>query len=375
MSWNEPGNNGRDRDPWSRDNHSGGSGGGGGKGPQWDDLFKKLRQHMGRFGKGGGGIVTIVVAIILAWLILSSYTVIGARESGVVLRFGDYSRTLPPGFHLKLPSPFEHVYKVETTKIRSLSDSVKMLTNDENIVHVNFNVQWQVSDPRKYLFSMKNPAQTIGEAAEAAVRAVVGAHTMDTLLSGQGAQMVTDTRKKMQNTLDRYNAGLIVTQISFQNVAPPKQVKSAFDDVNKAREDKQRIVNEAKAYASKVIPVARGQAARIAAEAAGYKASRVARAEGDVQRFNLMLTQYQAAPEVTRTRLWLETMENILAKHPKVVDGSGGRNVFYLKLGAGSGTPANGTSVQSMPGVGSALSSDNATAPSSASDNGQGNGQ
>ena len=370
MSWNEPGNNGRDRDPWSRDNHSGG---GGGKGPQWDDLFNKLRQHMGRFGKGGGGIVTIIIAIILAWLILSSYTMVGARESGVVLRFGDYSRTLPPGFHLKLPSPFEHVYKVETTKVRSLSDSVKMLTNDENIVHVEFNVQWQVSDPRKYLFSMKDPSQTIGEAAEAAVRAVVGAHTMDTLLSGQGAQMVSDTRKKMQQTLDRYDAGLTVTQISFQNVAPPQQVRSAFDDVNKAREDKQRIVNEARAYASKVIPVARGNAARIAAQAAGYQAARVARAEGDVQRFKLMLAQYRAAPEVTRTRLWLETMENIMAAHPKVVDGSGGRNVFYLKRGAG--TPAGASSVQTMPGVGSALSSDNETPSSSASSNGQENTQ
>lgn len=370
MSWNEPGNNGRD--PWSRDNRPSGNHGGG-KGPQWDDLFNKLRQHMGRFGKGGGGIVTIIVAIILAWLILSSYAVIGAREAGVVLRFGDYSRTLPPGFHLKLPSPFENVYKVKTTKIRSVSDSVQMLTNDENIVHVDFNVQWQVSDPRKFLFSMKDPEQTIGEAAEAAVRSVVGAHTMDTLLSGQGAQMVIDTRKKMQQTLDGYDAGLLVTQISFQNVAPPQQVKSSFDDVNKAREDKQRIVNEAQAYASKVIPVARGNAARIAAQAAGYKAARVAEAEGDVQRFNLILAQYRAAPAVTRTRLWLETMENIMAAHPKVVDGSGGRNVFYLKLG--TGTHGGASSTRTMPGVGSALSPDNASSSSNPSSNGQGDGQ
>ncbi|HET7300190.1 MAG TPA: FtsH protease activity modulator HflK, partial [Oleiagrimonas sp.] len=241
------------------------------------------------------------------------------------------------------------------------------------IVHVDFNVQWQVSDPRKFLFSMKDPEQTIGEAAEAAVRAVVGAHTMDTLLSGQGAQMVTDTRKKLQQTLGGYDAGLLVTQISFQNVAPPQQVKSAFDDVNKAREDKQRIVNEAEAYASKVIPVARGNAARIAAQAAGYKAARVAEAEGDVQRFNLILAQYRAAPAVTRTRLWLETMENIMAAHPKVVDGSGGRNVFYLKLGAG--THGGASSTQTMPGVGSALSPDSASSSSNPSSDGQGDGQ
>src|SRR5699024_5042983 len=152
MSWNEPGKNGHD--PWNRDNHKKG----GGNGPQWDDLFNKLRQHMGRFGRGGGGLTTIIVAIIVAWLLLSSYTVVGARETGVVLRFGAYSRSLPSGFHLKLPSPFAHVYKVKTTKIRSLSDKVKMLTNDENIVTVDFNVQWQVSNARKYLFSMRDPS-------------------------------------------------------------------------------------------------------------------------------------------------------------------------------------------------------------------------
>jgi len=371
MSWNEPGKGGRD--PWNRDNHSGGD-----KGPQWDDIFNKLRQHMGRFGHGGGGIVTVIVAIILAWLILSSYTVIGARETGVVLRFGAFDRSLPSGFHLKLPSPFEHVYKVKTTKVRSVSDSVQMLTNDENIVHVDFNVQWQVSDARKFLFSMRDPQQTIREAAEASVRSVVGANTMDAILSGQGAALVAKTRKRLQQVLDGYDAGLRITEISFQNVAPPDQVKEAFDDVNKAREDKQRIENEARAYASQVIPVARGNAARIAAEAAGYKAARVARAKGDVARFDLMLTQYQAAPDITRTRLWLETMENIMAKHPKVVDGSHGRNVFYLKLGSGKASSpdenASAGSTSSLPGVGKAMGPAPTTS-STNSGNGEGNGQ
>lgn len=359
MSWNEPGKGGRD--PWNRDNHSGG-----GKGPQWDDLFNKLRQHMGRFGKGGGGIVTIIVAILLAWLILSSYTVIGARETGVVLRFGAFSRALPSGFHLKLPSPIEHAYKVKTSKVRSVSDSVQMLTNDENIVQVDFNVQWQVSDARKYLFSMRDPSETISHAADASVRAVVGANPMDTLLSGQGAELVAETRQRLQQTLDNYDAGLRVTEISFQNVSPPDQVRGAFDDVNKAREDKQRIQNEAQAYASQVVPVARGAAARVAAEAAGYRAAREARAQGDVERFNQVLTQYEAASDVTRTRLWLETMEDILSSHPKVVDGSGGRNVFYLKLGA-DGAPAAG-STTSMPGVGRALDSDTHSSPSADGD-------
>ena len=313
---------------------------------------------MGRFGGSGGGLLLVLAGILLVALLLSSYTVIDARQAGVVLRFGHYSRTLPPGLHFKLPAPFEHVTKVETTQVRSVSDSVQMLTNDENIVSVNFNVQWQVSDARKFLFAMKDPEQTIGEAAEAAVRSVVGANNMDTILSGQGSELVAKTRDALQATLDSYDAGLIVTEVSFQNVAPPKEVKDAFDDVNKAREDKQRIENEAQAYASQVVPVARGSAARIAAEAAGYKAERIARATGDSQRFDLLLSQYKAAPEVTRKRLWLETMEGVLAHNRKVVDGSNGRNVIYLPMDhAGSASPASADST-TLPGVRAALPTD-----------------
>lgn len=337
MSWNEPGGGKRDRDPWGRNSGSGG----GGKGPDFDKILKQLRARMGRFGGGGpGSFLTVIVALVLAWVLLSSYTVIDARQVGVVLRFGDYSRMLQPGFHLKLPSPIEHVSKVATTQVRSFSDKVTMLTNDENIVSVDFNVQYQVSDARKYLFSISDPDETLKEAAEAAVRSVVGNNDMDTLLSGQGAQLVAKTRTALQNTLDGYQSGIVVTEVSFQNVAPPEQVRDAFDDVNKAREDKQRIENEAQAYASQVVPVARGDAARIAAEAAGYKAERVARATGDTERFNLLLAQYRDAPEVTRKRLWLETMESVLAKNPKVIDASNGRNMIYLPINKLLGSPA-----------------------------------
>jgi membrane protease subunit HflK len=363
MAWNEPGGGGP-RDPWDRNNHKGG-----GKGPDFDDMFKRLRQRMGRFGGGGGGVATIVVALLLAWLLLSSATMIDARQAGVVLRFGQYTRTLPPGFHFKLPSPIEQVIKVQTAQVRSVSDSMQMLTKDENIVAVDFNVQWQVSDARKFLFAMKDPEVTIGQAAEAAVRAVVGANTMDTILSGQGAQLVADTRTDLQKTLDGYDAGLIVTEVSFQNVSPPKEVKDAFDDVNKAREDKQRIENEAQAYASQVVPVARGAAARIAAQAAGYKAERIANAQGDVERFNLLLTQYHAAPEVTRKRLWLETMEGVLATNRKVLDTSGGRNIFYLPVGTSA--PAAASSSTTLPGVGAVLDPDASPADTSSTGDGQ----
>jgi modulator of FtsH protease HflK len=322
MAWNEPGKNGP-RDPWNSKRP-------GSKPPGLDDAFKRVRARFGRLGGGPGGVITIALALVLAWLLLSSYTIVDARQAGVVLRFGQYSRTLGPGFHFKLPQPFESVTKVETTRVRSVSDSVRMLTRDENIITIDFTVQYMASDARAYLFSVDDIDGTISEVAEAAVRSVIGLSTMDQILSGQGAMLVTETSHAVQKTLDDYHTGLQVTAVSFQNVAPPQEVKDAFDDVNKAREDKQSIENGALAYANKVVPVARGEAARIAAEAAGYRAERVARAEGDTARFDLLLKQYKAAPEVTRKRLWLETMEQVLASNPKVIDGSNGRNIINL---------------------------------------------
>jgi len=321
MAWNEPGK-GQD-DPWTRRRPSGGK-------PNLDDLLKQLKNRLGKFGNGAGGLVTLVLALLVLSVLFSSYTIVGAREAGVVLRFGQYARTLSPGFHLKWPAPVETVTKVEATRIRSVTDKVAMLTRDENIITIDFTVQYQVADARKYLFSLNDPDGTTGAAAEAAVRSVIGGSDMDQILSAAGASLVAQAQEVLQKTLDGYDAGLRVTEVSFQNVAPPNEVKDAFDDVNNAREDKQSIENGALAYASKVVPVARGDAARIAAEAAGYKAERIARAEGDAARFDLLLKQYQAAPQVTRKRLWLETMEQVMADNPKVIDGSDGRNIINL---------------------------------------------
>jgi len=331
VAWNEPGNNGQ-RDPWNRKRQ-------GGKSPL-DDLLNNARNRLGKMGQGPGSILTGVAVVLVVGLLFSSYTIIGARQAGVVLRFGEYSRTLPPGFHLKLPQPIESVTKVEATRIRSVTDKVAMLTKDENIITIDFTVQYQVDDSRKYLFSLNDPDGTIGAAAEAAVRSAIGSSDMDQILSAAGASLVAQAQETLQKTLDTYDSGLRVTEVSFQNVAPPNEVKDAFDDVNNAREDKQSIENAALAYASKVVPVARGDAARIAAEAAGYKAERVARATGDAARFELLLKQYKAAPEVTRKRLWLETMEQVMAKNPKVIDGSNGRNIINLPALQGSPTAA-----------------------------------
>jgi membrane protease subunit HflK len=363
MAWNEPGNNGQ-RDPWGKNRPGGGK-------PNLDQFLKTLRSRFGRLGGGGGGIVTIVLALLIAWMLLSSYTIVNTSQNGVVLRLGQYSRTLGPGFHFKLPAPIETVSKVETTRVRAMVDQVRMLTSDENIIAVNFNVQYQVSDARKYLFSTNDPDDTLKQAAEAAVRSVVGAHSMDDILTSPGEDVVApagaassiakpapapvaskasgdqdrvtlqqQTREALQRTLDGYDAGLVVTDVSFQNVSPPDEVKAAFDDVNAAREDKQSAVNKAYAYANQVIPQATGEASRILAKAAGDKAERVARATGDAERFNLLLKEYKAAPAVTRQRLWLETMEEVMARNAKVVDGSNGRNIINLP-GAASGAPVS----------------------------------
>ncbi|WP_266169036.1 FtsH protease activity modulator HflK [Dyella subtropica] len=377
MAWNEPGN-GR-RDPWGKNRQTGGK-------PGLDDMLKQLQNRFAKLGGGPGGLLTIVVALVLASLLLSSYTIVDARQAGVVLRFGQYARTLGPGFHFKLPRPIETISKVSTTEIRSVSDKVRMLTSDENIIAVDFNVQYQVSDARKYLFSVSGqPEDTLRQAAEAAVRSVVGANVMDNILTSPGVEPVVatpapastaaapvvaapvavtqaaaatrdtlqqQTREILQATLDGYNSGLSVTDVSFQNVAPPQEVKDAFDDVNAAREDKQGTENNARAYASKVVPVARGEAARIAAQAQGYGAERVAHATGDAARFNLILKEYHAAPEVTRRRLWLETVEDVMSNNPKVLDGTNGRNMIYLPLDR-----AAGGAVKELPSVGTVMQS------------------
>ena len=369
MAWNEPGNNGQ-RDPWNKNNNRPG-----GNKSGLDDILKQLRSRFGRFGGGAGGLFTIVLALVLAWLLLSSYVIVDARQAGVVLRFGQYNRTLGPGFHFKLPRPIEAVTKVGTTEIRSVSDKVRMLTSDENIISVDFNVQYQVSDARQYLFSLSGqPEDTLQQAAEAAVRTVVGANIMDNILTSQSDPVAVaaadpaaastsaapaaaaakvlapqtrdtlqqQTRDILQATLDGYHSGITVTDVSFQNVAPPQEVKDAFDDVNAAREDKQATENNARATASKIVPEARGDASRILAQAQGYSTERVARANGDAAQFNLILKEYKAAPDVTRRRLWLETVENVMSNNPKVLDGSGGRNVIYLPLERMSGRDVQG---------------------------------
>lgn len=355
MAWNEPGNG--QRDPWNKNKRSTGGKSG------IESTLKDLSRRLGKLG-GPGGLFTIIGVFILAWLLMTSYAVIGPGQVGVVQRFGAFARTIGPGFHFKLPLPVETVQPVATSRVRAMSDQIRMLTRDEDIVSVDFNVQYQVTDPQKYLFNSRDPDGTLNEAAQAAVSAVVGAQPMDDILTSQGennapapalTSLQQQVRDKLQHTLDGYDCGLRVTDVSFQSITPPPEVKDAFDDVNAARQDRQGLIDQAHASTSQQIPLANGDAKRLAAEADAYKSERIARAQGDAGRFNLILKEYKAAPDVTRRRLWLETMEDILHASNKVIDGSDGRSVINITNEHADGQPAT-----NLPGVGAVAQPGNA---------------
>lgn len=334
MAWNEPGGGNKRRDPWQ--------GGGGGNEPDIDAMLKRARDRFGRaVGKGpGGGIWLVVAAVLAAWVLFSSVRQIDETQRGVVLRFGKFDRIMVAGLNFKWPTPIEQVYVVDATRVRSESDQVPMLTKDENIVIIDFNVQYSVGDPYKFEFAVRDPDDTLRKASESAVRQVIGAHTMDGVLLGERTALAIQAREILQATLDRYGAGIVVTGFNFQNPRPPPEVKDAFDDATNALQDRQRIENEAQAYLSKVVPEARGQAARVRTEAEGDRAEAIARATGAADRFSLLAQQYRAAPEVTRKRLYLETMQEVLANNAKVVADPNSNNVLYLPIGPDRATSA-----------------------------------
>lgn len=333
MPWNEPGKG--DKDGWRS---------GSDQPPDLDEVFRRISARMrGLFGGGGGRrdggsdggfpLFGLFGVLAILWLAFDSAHILDQADRGVVLRFGEHVRTLQPGLNFTWPRPVESLTKVNISEVRSVQDRARMLTGDENLIDIGFEVQYRVENPEHFLFNVRAPEAVLAQSAESAMREVVGSSEMDFILEKGRGEVASSAGELMQRILNDYETGLVVTQFNLPDVKPPSQVKPAFDDVINAREDQQRFVNEAQAYTNKVVPEARGNAARVLEEAEAYRQSQIALAEGEADRFSLLLEEYAKAPEVTRQRLYLETLEAVLARSNKVyLDTGDGNNVLYLPL-------------------------------------------
>ncbi|KQQ84909.1 HflK protein [Xanthomonas sp. Leaf131] len=348
MAWNTPGNKGGDGPDPNRRRSWGPRGGGNGGG--WGNLPAPLKELF------DGGVWRWILVAVVLMVLFSSFQLIGEQQRGVVLRFGQFSRILQPGPNFKLPWPVESVRKVNATEIKTFSNQVPVLTRDENIVNVSLNVQYQISDPRKYLFGSRNADLVLEQAAQSAVREQVGRSDLNTVLNNRGPLAIA-SKDRLQAALDAYNTGLSVTGVTLPDARPPEEVKPAFDEVNGAQQVRERLINEAQAYAAKVVPEARGQGARTRTGAEGYKQATVSKAEGDADRFTLLQEQYANAPEVTRKRLWLETVQKVLSENRKVI-GSDGRQVIYVPLPADANKSANNSGTAGNSGMPSMVPQD-----------------
>ena len=345
MSWNEPNGGNGPRDPW----------GGKDQGPpDLDEALRKLQAQLnGLFGrrsggsgggsaKGMGGLAGIVAIVALTIWGLLGLTQIGEQERAVVLRLGEYSKTAQPGLFW-YPRGIDTLTRVNITQVRSAQFRETMLTQDENIVDVSMSVQYVINDPKNFVLEVRDPERSLQHAAQSALRHVVGDGTMALVLTEGRAEIAVKVRERLQLYLRNYTTGINVQKVNIDDASPPTQVQEAFDDVIKAREDEERVKNEAESYANGIVPEARGRAQRIEEEAAAYRQQVIAKATGEAQRFDQLLDEYSKAPRVTRERLYLDALESVLSKTNKVmVDVEGGNNVMYLPLdkmapSAGSG--------------------------------------
>lgn len=362
MSWNEPG--GDDKDPWSgRDDQQGP--------PDLDEAIRSLQEKLGGiFGGGsdggqgssggsGKGLGFLAAGALGLWC-LSGFYIVDEGNHGVETRFGKYTVTTQAGLNWHFPSPIEQAEIVNVKKQRyievgyrssgrqgagSVPKEALMLTKDENIIDVRLAVQYQVKNAQNFLFNVASPEATLKQVTESAERGVIGSSDMDFVLTEGRGDVVAEIKSEIQKVMDSYKAGIQITSVNLQDAQPPEQVQSAFEDAIKAREDQQRLINEAEAYANDVIPKARGAAARKIQEAEGYKEQVIAQATGEVSRFSQLLTEYKKAPEVTRQRMYIESLESVLAKTNTVmVDVKGGNNLLYLPLDKMTNTANNPSS-------------------------------
>ena len=351
MAWNEPGKGGKD--PWGGDRNDQGP-------PDIDEVVRNMKRKLdGIFGgsspdggeitnAGPAGIGLILLVAFLVW-ILSGIYIVDPAERGVVIRFGAFNDVTQPGPHWHIPYPIEAVevvnveqsrnaeigYRSNTGRVGStiLSESL-MLTKDENIVDLKIAVQYKIKDAEAYLFNVRNPDLTLRQMTESAVRETVGQSEMDFVLTEGRSAIAASTEVLLQSMLDSLQTGLAITSVNMQDVQPPEQVQAAFEDVVKAREDEVRQKNEAEAYANDIVPRARGAAFRLVQEAEAYKKQVIAKAQGDASRFLQVMNEYEKAPEITRERLYLESMETVYTQSQKVMIDvtKGSNNMLYLPL-------------------------------------------
>ena len=333
MAWNEPGGN--NNDPWKNR-------GGRDQGPpDLDEVFKNILNKFGKFGGGKGGsssgkgfglgLGLVVGLLVIVWFISGFYTIREA-ERGVVLRFGEFSHFVEPGLRWK-PTFIDSVLPVDVQTVRSLPSSGSMLTQDENVVRVEMEVQYRILEPYKYNFSVTSPETSLSQAFDSAIRYVVGHSKMDDVLTSGREVARQNVSEELQAIIEPYDMGISIVNMNFKDARPPEEVKAAFDDAIAAQEDEQRFINEAEAYSREIEPRARGQVNRMAEEAQAYKEQSILKAQGEIARFEELLPQYQAAPKVTRSRIYLETLESVYSNTSKImVDTKGTGNMLYLPL-------------------------------------------
>ncbi|MEQ4540216.1 MAG: FtsH protease activity modulator HflK [Billgrantia sp.] len=391
MAWNEPGG-GNQHDPWSgggrRGGGSGGNGSGGGGGnrggnqgpPDLDEALKKFQDKLnsmlgGRGGKGSGGqggkgggrprntfaLPGLLLIIALGIWGAMGFYLVDQAERGVVLRFGEFQTVVGPGLHWN-PPLIDDVRMVNVTRVRSLTQTQSMLTRDENIVEVEISAQYQVNNPRDFVLNVRNPELSIENALDSALRHVVGGTDMIEILTSGREILGSSVASRLQTYLDSYGTGIRLQTINIESTSAPAPVIDAFDDVIRAREDRQRTINEGMAYANAIIPAAQGQAQRLVEQGQGYRESVVAEAQGQVNRFNALLAQYRNAPEIMRERLYIDAMADVFARTPKVlIDVRDDAPLMYLPLdqrpggqtggGEGNGEAARGESGELDPRV------------------------
>jgi membrane protease subunit HflK len=332
MAWNEPGGG---KDPW------GNGSGKGGNPPDLDAALKDIGEKFGKiFGGGGSGsgggiggtaIVGILLIISVIWGLLGFYQ-IDAKEKALVLRLGKFHEIVGDGLHWN-PPLIDLITRVRVTEERQYETRGQMLTQDENIVELPLTVHYNIKSVKDFVLNVKAPENSLRHATDSALRHVVGSSGLDEVVSTGREQLSIDVQERLQTYLDSYGTGIKVVKVNILEAKPPSAVKAAYDDVIKAREDRERVINEAQAYANGIVPEARGRAKRVIEEAKGYQARVVADAEGETERFDKLLAEYQKAPEVTRQRLYLDTMQSVMENSSKVlVDVEGGNNMLYLPL-------------------------------------------